>query len=207
MSITLYYHPFSRAATAVWMLEELGLEHELRFVDLFKAEHKEPWFRAINPMGKLPALVDGAVTLTEVAAIGMYLADRYSSGVLAPALTDPARATYLRWILFAPSVIEPGALAESAKWEFRPSSAGWGSYAEMLDTMETAIGAGPWLLGEQFSMADVIFGGTVRYLLQFKMLEARPAFVAYVDRLNARPAAQRAAARNQAMVAERGLGR
>lgn len=207
MSIRLYYHPYSRAATVVWMLEELGLPYELHYVDFAKGEHKEPWFRAINPMGKLPALVDGAATLTEVAAIGLYLADRYSSGELAPALDDPDRANYLRWSLYAPSVIEPGAMAQAAKWEFRPSSVGWGSYAEMLDTIETAIGAGPWLLGDRFSMADVIFGGTVRYMLQFKMLEPRDALVAYVERLNARPAAQRAAARNQAVIAERGLGR
>ena len=205
MSIVVYYHPYSRAATTVWMLEELGLPHEIRYIDFAKGEHKEAAFRAINPMGKLPALVDGAVTLTESAAIGLYLADRYSSGDLAPALDDPARATYLRWALYAPSVIEPGALAQANKWEFRPSNVGWGTYAEMLDTIESAIGAGPWLLGERFSMADVIFGGTVRFMLQFKMLEPRAAFVAYVERLNARPAAQRATARNQAMAKEHGL--
>ncbi len=206
MSIVLYHHPFTRAANVVWMLEELGVPYELRFVDIMKGEHKSADFRKINPMGKLPTLVDGDVVLTESAAIALYLADKYSAGALAPALDDPARATYLRWSLYAPAVIEPGCYAQAAKWEFRPGSAGWGSYPEMLDTIEAAIGAGPWLLGERFSMADAIFGGTVRYMLQFKMLEPRDAFVAYAARLNARPASLAAAARNQAIIAERGLG-
>ena len=205
MSIVLYHHPHTRAATVVWMLEELGVPYELRYVDLAKGEHKTPEFRAINPMGKLPTLVDGDVVLTEGAAIGLYLADRYSAGNLAPALDDPARATWYRWALYAPSVIEPGAAAHSAGWAFRPGSVGWGTYEEMLDTIDVAIGASPWLLGERFSMADVIFGATLRFMLMFKMIEPRPAFLAYVERLNARPAAQAAAQRNRAIAAEHGL--
>ncbi|HET8746611.1 MAG TPA: glutathione S-transferase C-terminal domain-containing protein, partial [Ramlibacter sp.] len=102
-------------------------------------------------------------------------------------------------------VIEPGLMAKAANWEFRPSQAGWGDHASMLKAMESAVDGGAFLLGDRFSMADVIFGGTVRYLLRFQMLEPRPAFVAYGERLAARPALQRAEARNLAVAKEHGL--
>lgn len=205
MSIVLYHHPFSRAAGVVWMLEEVGVPYELRFVDLMAGAHKAPEILALNPMGKLPILVDGEAVVTEAAAIGLYLADRYSSGKLAPALDDPARGTYLRWSLFSPSVIEPGAMAKAAGWTFKEGQAGWGNHDAMLSAMESALATRAFILGDQFSMADCIFGGTVRFMLGFKMLEPRPAFTSYVERLNARPALQRADKRNEAVRAEHGI--
>ncbi|MBA2962610.1 MULTISPECIES: glutathione S-transferase family protein [Ramlibacter] len=205
MAIVLYHHPFSRAAGVVWMLEELGVSYDLRFVDLMRGEHKAAELLVLNPMGKLPILVDGDAVVTESAAIGLYLADRYSLGRLAPLPDDPARATYLRWSLFAPSVIEPGSIAKAADWQFKPSQAGWGDHESMLRAMEGAVTGREFLLGDHFSMADVIFGGTVRYMLRFSMLEARPAFVAYGNRLAARPALQRAEARNLTVANEHGL--
>ena len=207
--ITLYHHPFSRAATAVWMLEEVGLEegtgYELAFVDLKKRDQDTDMYRTLNPMGKLPTLVDGDALVTETGAVGLYLADRYSPGNLAPALDDPARAAYFRWILFGPSVIEPAAATQAAGWEVNPGSVGWGSWETMLASTRAAIGDGPWVLGERFTMADVCFGATVRFMVQFKMLPQEPLFLDYIERLNARPAAQRAAAINQRVIAENGL--
>lgn len=205
MAITLYHHPFSRASGVVWMLEEVGVQYELRFVDIMKGAQKAAELLVLNPMGKLPILVDGDAVVTESAAIGLYLADRYSSGRLAPTPDDSARATYLRWSLFAPSVIEPGSMAKAANWQFKASQAGWGDHESMVRAMESAVAGRQFLLGDQFSMADVIFGGTVRYMLRFNMLEARPAFVAYSERLAARPALQRAEARNLAVAKEHGL--
>src|SRR5689334_10091419 len=139
MSIVLYHHPFSRAANVVWMLEELGEPYELRFVDLMKGAHKAPEIVALNPMGKLPILTDGAAVVTESAAIGLYLADRYALGRLAPAFDDPARGTYLRWSLFAPSVIEPGTSAKQNQWAFKPAQAGWGDHDAMIRAIESAV--------------------------------------------------------------------
>jgi glutathione S-transferase len=203
--ITLYHHPFSRAAGTVWALEEIGQPYELKFVDMPKGAHKAPEILALNPMGKLPILTDGDAVVTEAAAICLYLADRYASGRLAPPLDDPRRATYLRWALFAPSVIEPGSMAKLSKWEFKPGQAGWGDYESMVKAMETALHGRDFILGDTFSMADVVFGGTLRYMLRFKMLEERPVFTAYADRLAQRPGLQRADARNAAVMAERGL--
>jgi len=204
MTITLFHHPFSRAAGTVWALEELGEPYELRFVDILAGAQKNPELTALNPMGKLPTLLDGDAVVTEAAAIGIYLADKYALGRLAPPLDDPQRATYLRWSFFSPSVVEPGVMAKANDWSFREGSAGWGNYDSMIRAMKSAIEGG-FILGETFSMADVIFGGTLRYLLQFGLLEKDAAFIAYVERLSKRPALQRADKRNAAIAKERGL--
>jgi glutathione S-transferase len=146
------------------------------------------------------------VVVTESAAIGLYLADRYSLGKLAPAPDDPARGPYLRWSFFAPSVIEPGMLAKQSGWQFKAGQAGWGTYESMLASMQSAIADRSYILGDRFSMADAIFGGTIRYLLRFKLLEPTPSFAAYAERLSARPAAQRADARNAEITKQHGLG-
>lgn len=207
MPVTLYHHPFSRAASVVWMLEEAGCDYTLRYVDFAVQEHKSADILALNPMGKLPILVDGEAVVTETAAIGLYLADRYAPGRLAPALDDPARGTYLRWSLFAPSVIEPGAMAQASRWEFRPGAAGFGTYEAMLGAMEAAVGEGPWLLGDRFTMADAIFGSTLRWLVGFGMIEKRDTFLGYIERLGTRPALREANERNAAVIEERGLKR
>jgi glutathione S-transferase len=205
MSIVVYHHPFSRAATTVWMLEEVGVPYELRFVDIMKGAQKSPELSALNPMGKIPILTDGDAVVSESAAIGLYLADAHAYGRLAPKVDDPKRGTYLRWSLFAPSVIEPGAASKHSKVEFREGSVGWGNYEAMVSSVEKAIDGRDYILGREFSMADVIFGGTVRFMLMFKMLEPRPAFTSYVERLFARPAAKRADEKNAQVCKDHGL--
>jgi len=207
MAIVLYHHPYSRAAGTVWALEEVGVPYELRFVDLMTGKQKLPDILALNPMGKLPILADGAAVVTESAAINIYLADRYAAGRLAPKLDDPRRGTYLRWSLFSPSVIEPGLMAKAAGWTYKDGQAGWGSHEAMISAMQAALADRQYLLGNEFSMADVIFGGTLRFMLQVKMLEPLPVFSAYAERLSARPALQRADARNAAVMEEHGLKR
>ena len=187
------------------MLEEVGVPYELQFVDISSDAQKTPEILALNPMGKLPILSDDGQIVTESAAIGLYLADRYALGRLAPKTDDPTRGTYLRWSLFSPSVIEPGTMAKLAKWEFKPSQAGWGSYESMLRAMESAIVERNFILGDQLSMADIIFGGTLRYMLAFKIIEPSPLFTDYSERLAQRPALQRAEAVNATVRKEHGL--
>jgi glutathione S-transferase len=205
MPVTLFHHPFTRAANVLWMLEEVGVPYELQYVDLTAGAHKRPEFTALNPMGKLPTLKDDDVVVTESAAIGLYLADRYAYGTLAPTHDDPSRGAYLRWSLFAPSVIEPGSMAKMAGWSYKPGTAGWGDFDAMLEAIERALRPGPYLLGERFTMADVIFGGTLRSMLRFKMIDTRESFQRYADRLSQRAAAQRSDALNARVIAERGL--
>ncbi len=204
--ITLYHHPYTRAANVIWMLEEVGVPYELSFVDIMKGAQKDAAIVAKNAMGKVPILEDGDVVVTEAAAVALYLADRYALGKLAPPPDDPKRGPYLRWSFFAPSVIEPGMVAKSSGAQFKPSQVGWGTYDSMIATMESAIAGRSYLLGDSFSMADVVFGGTIRYMLRFKLLDATPAFTSYAERLAARPAAQRADAKNAQIAKEHGLG-
>lgn len=205
MSLTLYHHPLSRAATVVWMLEELGEPYELVYVDLRAGDQQTEAHKARNRMAKIPVLEDGDAIVSETAAIGIYLADRYAPGSLAPALDDPARAAFLRWCVFAPAVVELACMAKSAGWEYKPGSAGFGSYENVVATLEEGLAEGPWLLGERFTMADVVLGATLRWMLQFGMIEPGEHIGPYAARLGERPALKRAEARNAAIVEERGL--
>ncbi len=205
MSLSLYYHPYSRASASVWALEEAGVPYELQVIDIMKGEQKSPELMARNPMGKLPTLVDGEVVVSEAAAIALYLADRYAPGRLAPALDSGQRGSYLRWAFFAPSVIEPAVMARGSGWQVKEGAAGWGSYASMIAAAQSAIEGKPFVLGDTFSMADVVFGGTLRFMLDFKQIDPNPVFQAYVERLNQRPAYQRANEKNMAMRQQLGL--
>lgn len=206
MSILLYYHPHSRAAGTVWALEEAGVPYELEVVDIARGEQKSTALVSMNPMGKLPTLLDGDTVVTEAAAIALYLADRYAPGRLSPALDDPRRGTYLRWAAFAPSVIEPAVMAEEAGWEVQEVSAGWGGRAAMMAAVKSAVAGRRFVLGDEFSMADVVFGGTLRFMAAFGRIALDPELAVYVERLDARPASQRADARNLAMRRRLGLG-
>ena len=201
-SLRLHHHPHTRAASVVWALEEVGVPYTLVPVRIKTGEQKSEDRLALNPMGKLPILEDDGVVVTETAACCLYLGDRYAPVRLAPALDDPARGAYLRWSFFGPSVIEPAAMARRASWAYPEGAAGWGNYEAVLSSIEAAIGDGPYLLGERFSMADVAFGSTLRFLLAFGMLDKKTAFVDYVARLDGRPAFQAAQAVNAKALAE-----
>lgn len=189
------------------MLEELGEPYELEFVDMMKGEHREAEHGQRNRMFKLPTLADGDANISETAAIGVYLADRYALGRLAPRLEDPERGAYLRWCFFAPSVLEMACMAKSSGWEYSPGRAGFGTYEDAVATLDEAVATGPWLLGERFTMADVVVGGTTRWMLRFGMLEGTAAIHAYAERLGQRGANQRAARINADIVEARGISR
>jgi glutathione S-transferase len=191
--ITFYTNPMSRGRIVHWLLEELGVPYEMKTLDFDKGEHKLPAYLKINPMGKVPAIVHGGVVVTEAAAICTYLADAYPKAGLAPALDDPQRGTYLRWIFFGAGCVEPAIID---KMFHRPaverkSALGYGSYEDTLDALATALKPGPYLLGSRFSAADIYLGAQLQWGLMVKSLEPRPVFLQYVDRIAARPALQK----------------
>lgn len=201
-SVIFYTHPMSRGRIVRWMLEEVGHPYETKVVS-YGPEMKAPAYRAINPMGKVPALQHGAATITECPAICAYLADAFPAAQLSPAPGMSARGAYFRWLFFAAGPLESAVSFQSLKVEIPPEKQGFlgfGSMDQVLDAIEHALKAGPHLAGE-FSAADVYMAGHLGFGLRFGTLEARPAFVEYVERLSARPAAKRAAEIDDALIA------
>lgn len=185
-----YYHPMSRAVTTDWLLKELDVEHEQIVVDFPAGESQKPEYRAINPMGKIPTLVDEGVVITETAAICAYLADKFIEKGFAPAPGTPERGRYYRYLFFPGSVLEPMFTFEQLEGaEVSPQSVGWGDLERCLATIESMTPESGWALGEQFTAADVVFGGTLDFAVQFGWLKSPSAKVAgYVARLKARDA-------------------
>ena len=191
--IKLYWSPRSRSFSAIWLLEESGLPYERVLTDISTGAQKAPEYLAINPMGKVPALQDGDAALGEAAAICAYIADRYPETRLAPDITDPLRARYLQWLFFTPSCMEPAIIQIYTKLEVPPSTAAWGSATQTFDVLDAALQKGPWILGDKFSAADITIGSGLNFAVRmFKLLPSRPSFDAYLDRIVARPAFQRA---------------
>ncbi len=189
----LYWSPRTRSFTALWLMEEVGKPYERVLVDMAGGEQKGAAYRAINPMGKVPALQDGEVTMAEAAAICAYVAERNPDANLAPEVGDPLRAKYLYWLFYGPSCIEPAMIQIGAKLELNPVAAGWGDAQRVIDVLDGALQKGPWLLGEKFTAADIVIGSTMNFAVRlFKMIPARPSFDAYIARCMARPAFQRA---------------
>jgi glutathione S-transferase len=204
--LTLYHAAPSRSSIVHWMLEELGEPYDIALVSFKKGENRQPAFLAINPMGKLPALRHGdTVVVTEAAAICTYLADEFPRARLNVPVGDPRRGLYLKWLFFGPSCLEP-AIAERAfpRKEPAPRTAlGFGDFDTVMDVLAGAAGAAsPYLLGEQFTAADVIIGSGLRWGTMFKLIPERPEFAAYVGRLNQRPALKRATDKDRQLQAE-----
>ena len=189
----LYWCPRTRSFTALWLMEETGQPYERVLTDISTGAQRNADYLKINPMGKVPALQDGDATLAEAAAICAYVAERYPDAQLAPPVGDPARAKYLYWLFFSPGCIEPAIMQLATKVEMNPVAAGWGDAQRVIDVLDNALQKGPWLLGDNFTAADVIIGSGLNFGMRlFKMIPARPSFEAYVARCMARPAFQRA---------------
>jgi glutathione S-transferase len=191
--ITLYHSPGSRAFTAYWMLEEIGVTFDVKTVDIRKGEQKDPAYLKLNPAGKVPTLTDGEVVVSENPAIAIYLADRYSYGALAPRIEDKARGAYLKWMVYATAVVDPVASLHAQKIDLPGSDVGFGSFDDMVGALTTTLAGRKWLLGDRFTAADVVLGGTISRLFYKKVLPEHPVLVEYNARLTRREAYHRAA--------------
>jgi glutathione S-transferase len=202
--IAFYYNPMSRGRIVHWMLEEVGAPYRVELLSFEKAEHKRPEYLAINPMGKVPAIVHRGTVVTETPAICAYLADAFPRAQLAPALDDPARGTYLRWLFFAASCIEQALVDRmfSRPPPDRPGVLGYGNYDDMANALERALIPGPNILGERFSAADVYVSSQIGWGMAMKGFDARPTYHRYVARCMERPAYQRFLAQNEQLAAQ-----
>jgi len=191
--ITLYHSPASRAFTAYWMLEELGVPFSVKTVDIRKGEQKAPAYLKLNPAGKVPTLTDGEVVVSENPAIAIYLADRYGYGTLAPKIDDPDRGPYLKWMVFSTAVVDPVATLHEKKIDLPGFEFSFGAFDDMVGVLTGVLKDREFLLGERFTAADVVLGGTLSRLLYQKILPEEPVLLDYNDRLTAREAFHRAA--------------
>jgi glutathione S-transferase len=200
--LVLYTNPMSRGRIARWMLEEVGQPYRAEVLD-FATTMKTPEYLALNPMGKVPTLKHGDVVVTECAAVCAYLADAFPQAGLAPAPSDPTRGAYYRWLFFGAGPIEAAVTNKALGFVVPPGRggmAGYGSYERVMDTLEDALSRLEYLAGERFSAADLYVGSQLGWGMMFGSIEKRPAFEAYVARLDARPAAVRATELDNALM-------
>ena len=192
--LVFYTHPMSRGRVVRWMLEEIGQPYKTELL-MYGDSMKAPAYLAINPMGKVPAIRHGGTVVTECAAVCAYLADAFPAAKLAPALGDKARGSYYRWLFFAAGPVEAAVadktLGVKVPEDMKPMI-GYGSFAEMQDTLELAVKDREYIAGDRFSAADVYVGSQIGWGMQFGSIDKRPAFERYWAGLAKRPAAIRA---------------
>jgi len=186
------------------MLEEIGEPYDIKLLKLSAGDNMKPDYLAINPMGKVPALKHGDTIITEVAAICTYLADEFPAKKLNIPIGSPKRGVYLKWLFFGPGCMEPAVIDRAAprKEEARRAMLGYGDFDTTMNVVAKAVEKGPWLMGDQFTAADVVIGANIRWGTMFKLIPERKEFLDYSARIAARPAAQRAEAKDQELAAK-----
>ena len=200
--IVFYTNPMSRGQIARWMLEEVGQPYRTEILE-YAASMKSPEYLAINPMGKVPAIVHRGKAITECAAICAYLADAFPQAGLAPALAE--RADYYRWLFFAAGPVEAAVTNKSQGFEVaadKKMMMGYGDFADTINTLEKAVSGGGYVAGNTFTAADVYVGSQIGWGMQFGSIEKRPAFEAYFAKLETRPAYIKAKSIDNALIAE-----
>ena len=192
-AITLYHSPASRAFTAYWLLEELGVPFQVATVDIRKGDQKKKEYLKLNPSGKVPTLTDGKVVVSENPAICIYLADRYGYGGLAPKIDDVDRGAYLKWMVYSTAVLDPLISLHPKHIDLPGAETGFGAFDDMVEVLAKTLKGRKYLLGDRFSAADVMMGSTISAALRRKTLPEAPSLLDYNARLTVRAAYHRAA--------------
>ena len=199
--LTFFHAPQTRSGGVLILLEELGASYTLHLLNMKAGEQRQPAYLAVNPMGKVPALMHGDALVTEQVAVYLYLADLYPQAGLTPAIGDPLRGPFLRWLAFYGSSFEPALVDKSQGHAPPPAMAPYGDYDTTLKTLGDQLARGPYLLGERFTAADVLWGTALAWTTMFKLVPETPVIKAYIERVNARPAFVRAKAKDAALLA------
>jgi glutathione S-transferase len=203
--LTFFHSPHTRSSGVLALLEELGAEYDLKVLDNRKGEQRQPDYLAINPMGKVPAIRHGEAVVTEQGAVFLYLADLFPQAGLTPAIGDPLRGPFLRWLFFYGSSFEPALVDRSMNRDPAPrATSPYGDFETMMSTLAGQLGRGPYLLGDRFTAADVLWGMALRWTTMFKLVPELPVIAAYVERIASRPAVMRAAQKDAELAAALG---
>lgn len=192
--ITLFHSPQTRSSGTVTLLEELQAPYTIHALNMKTGEQRQSGYLAVNPMGKVPAILHGDALITEQVAIGIYLADLFPEAGITPAIGDALRGPYLRWYVFYAACFEPAIVDKAMKRE--PGPTGMVPYGDLETTMKVVIAQldkGPWLLGERFTAPDVLWGTALTWMTGFGLVEAVPPIKSYIDRWNARPSVKETA--------------
>jgi glutathione S-transferase len=201
-TITLFHAPNTRSSGTLFLLEELGVPYELNVINMKAGEQRQPAYLAINPMGKVPAIKHGDAVVTEQVAISIYLADLFPEKGLAPALNDPLRGPYLRWLAFYAACFEPAVVDRAMKRDQGPSAMEpYGDFDTMLNTLVGQLAKGPYLLGERFTAADVLWGSGLTWTTMFKLVPELPEIKTYIGEISGRPSLARARAKDAELAA------
>jgi len=182
------------------LLEELGAPYELRVLNMQAGEQRQPAFLAVNPMGKVPAILHGDVLVTEQIAVMLYLGDLFPGAGLTPVIADRRRGSYLRWMAFYAGCFEPAVVDRAMKREpAPPAMSPYGDFDTVLATVNAQLRAGPYMLGADFSVADVLWGGALMWTTGFGLVPETAEIKAYIERTGSRPAAVRVKERDAAL--------
>jgi glutathione S-transferase len=194
LPITLFHSPQTRSSGILTLLEELGAPYTIRALDMKAGEQRQSGYLAINPMGKVPAILHGDALITEQVAIGIYLADLFPGAGITPAIGEALRGPYLRWYVFYAACFEPALVDKALKREpGPPAMVPYGDVDTTVRAVVEQLSKGPWLLGERFTAADVLWGTALTWMVGFGLVEPVAAVKAYIDRWNARPSVRRTA--------------
>jgi glutathione S-transferase len=200
--LTLHHAPNTRSSGALILLEELGATYDLHVINMKAGEQRQPAYLAINPMGKVPALRHGDALITEQVAIFLYLADLFPEARLAPPIGDPMRGPYLRWMVFYGSCFEPALVDRALKREPGPlAMVPYGDFDTMLKTLTDQLARGPYMLGDRFSAADVLWGTALTWTTMFKIVPELPIIMDYVKRMGTRPSVAKVKAKDAELAA------
>jgi glutathione S-transferase len=200
--LVFFHSPNTRSTGSYILLEELGAPYELRVLNMQAGEQREPAFLAVNPLGKVPAILHGDALVTEQVAIYLYLADLFPQAGLAPAFDDPRRGPYLRWMAFYGACFEPAVVDKAMKREPGPQAMSpYGDFETVMNALNTQLQAGPYMLGETFSAADVLWGTALHWMTMFGLVPETAEVKAYVERISSRPATQKVRARDAELAA------
>jgi glutathione S-transferase len=202
--LVFYTHPTSRGRIVRWMLEEIGQPYRTELLE-YGTTMKAPAYLAVNPMGKVPAIRHGDTVVTEAAAICAYLADAFPEACLAPPPHDRRRGPYYRWLFYGAGPLEAALTNKAMGFVVPPERermAGYGRFETVVDALEAAVSHTEYVIGDSFTAADVYLGFAIGFGMQFGLIEKRPAFERYCQRLSARPAARRAKEIDDALAAQ-----
>lgn len=195
--LTLYHCPRTRSSRFLWLLEELGVHYEVNVVDIRRRDGTGSLDPANpHPHGKVPAIDHDGVVVFESPAIALYLTDAFPKNGIGPKIGDAKRGAYLSWLAYYGDVLEPSIVSKFLNVDVPRGTAGWVKAEEACDFIADALSKGPYILGETFSAADVLFGSSFALFMNSPILPGPERFKAYVERVTARPACQRAQAKD-----------